>query len=253
MPPLATLQRLTPEDHETLALARRDRIARERPAQIEERKATIAQLAPDPAAVKQAEAHAAEVKAAERAVQEARVNLRRAEDRVSDLWRQSHGRSHGQITREADTRARLRQLAHPAISWVARALLNAGYAAGAVVPSVAGIEITETIEQPDGEEARRPWFQPRVRRERQPVSTYGPQKTFMAALSSARERVENLAYEAIDDEAVVARLRQEIDTLLHMPSLPMALAHITLGLAELCRKLAASPLDLWQIVDEATA
>jgi hypothetical protein len=67
-----------------------------------------------------------------------------------------------------------------------------------------------------------------------------------------RARVEDLTYQALDDDATVVRLRAEVDALVHMP-LPLSLAHINLKLAALRRKLDRPALELWQIAEEEVA
>jgi hypothetical protein len=244
--PLAT-RRINDDTESLLSQLRLDRVAAARPRQLAERAQLHATLAPpDAAELKQEAARAAELAKAERDVELARVALERACDRVSNLWRASHGQSHLQNTRDQDLKAKLRSLAHPIIPYVELALRNAGFAAMAVRPTVAGVETTETPIEPNAEEARRSWFKPTVLLTRQPVSTHSAQVAFLAAISEARAHVEGLQYEDLSDDDVVAKLRAEIDALVATRP-PLALEHVRMGLVELRRKLAAAPLDLWQI------
>jgi hypothetical protein len=165
------------------------------------------------------------------------------------LFRAGHGRKHGANIVDQDARRRLRESAHPAVSFVERALWTADLAAMAVTPSITGVEITDVPIEPSAEESRRAWFKPFMRQERQPVSTLPVQLSFMEAMRAARQRVDDLQYEDLDDEAVLARVRQEIDALVAM-RLPMSLEHVRMDLAELRRKLAAAPLDLWNIGED---
>jgi hypothetical protein len=244
--------RLTDDDLQVLRDAKRDRVAATRPAQLAERAALFGALMPDPAAVKRERDHAAEVKTAEQAVSEAHRNLERAKERVSDLWRASHGRSHHALTVNQDARAKLRATAHPAVPFVFEALIRAGYNAMSVPMSVLGVESIEEEIPPSAEEVRRQWFRPFVRETIRPVTSHASQVAFLEAIGTARGRVEDLAYQALDDTATLAALRAELDNVLRM-QLPTNFHHVTNPLAVLRRKLDGDPLSLWTIGEEVIA
>jgi hypothetical protein len=241
--------RLTDDYLQVLRDATRDRVAAARPAQLAERAALVTRLAPDPAATKQAKDHAAAVSAAEQAVREARVILRRAEDHVSELWRQSHGRSHGLNRLDDDTRAKLRASCHPALGVVWATLIRASFDAMAVRASVVGIEDVKEEIAPTAEESRRSWFRPAVRETIRPITSHNLQVAFLEAIGTARARVEDLAYQALDDTATLAALRGELDSVLRL-QLPTNFHHVTNPLAVLRQKLNGDPLTLWTIAEE---
>lgn len=246
--PLA-MRRITDADHEILAETRRARVAAARPGQLAERAAIIATLAVDPAAVKREAAHAVELAKAERDVEVAQGALERARDRVSELWRNEHGRGHRANRNDDDARARLGALSHPVVAFVEQELRNAHLAACAVRPSFTGIEHSETPAEPAPETARRWWHIPAMLQTSQPISTHGAQLSFMEAILEARARVDDLQYADLDDDAVLGRVRQELDALVAF-RLPLSLEHIRLGLAELRRKLNPHALELWQIGED---
>jgi hypothetical protein len=249
---LATQRRLTTDDIETLAAARRDRIARERPGGLAERAALVAKLSPpDEVAQRREAAHAAELDKAERALIDAKVVLERALDRACELRRERHGRGHEALEASEGSRRRLREPSHPAVAFVERALADAAFAAMAITPSIVGFEATETPLPPTEEEARRVWFRPSTRTTRYPVSTHGKQAAFIVAIGEAHARVEDLTYQALDDDAVVTTLRAELDQLVSL-NLPLALAHVQMSLSELRRKLDGTTLDVWSAVTEDT-
>lgn len=226
-------------------------MAANRPAQLAERKQLVAQLTPSPAAAKQEQAHTDEVKAAERAVHEAHLDLERAQARVSHLWRQSHGRSHGQNTRDQDARSRLRASAHPAIAVVWETMIHASFNAMAVRASVVGLE--EVIEEPaaDAPESRQWWLRPAGRTTRlRPLTTHAIQTSLLEAIRAAYARVEDLAYNDIAADATLAALRVELDGLLRL-ELPTNFHHVRQPLALLRQKLDGDALTLWTIAEES--
>jgi hypothetical protein len=242
--------RLTDDDLQVLRDAKRDRLAANRPAQLEERARLVAALVVDPDAVKRERDHADEVKAAERAVAEIRVNLRRAEDRVSDLWRQSHGRSHGRNIRDAGVRDKLRQSTHPAVAFVIHQLTQIDFAACGVHSSVIAIDHSDEVDEPTPEQARKWWEKPFTRTTHRPVTSHTAQLALLEAIRSARTRADDLYYADINDDAVVARLRAELDTIVAV-AVPLPLAHIHSKLVALRRRLDPDALSLWQIAEDA--
>jgi hypothetical protein len=240
-PMIATLRRLTPDDREVLAAARRDHVLRVRPGQLEARLRLIAALAPAPAAAKQAELEQAEVAKARREVDNARAALERALQNVDDLTRPARGRWHGAQQLDGDIRRQLRELAHPVIERVVRALTRAHLDACAIRPVLEGIDQIDTEVAP----AQTRWFdRPFFRRTEVPVFSTGKLEAFVAAIRGARATVEDLAYQRLDDDVVVARLRAEIDAVLTMP-VPSGALHVREDLAALRRMLIRDAIDLY--------
>lgn len=244
--------RMTEDDRKILTDVRRDRIAANRPAQLQERATLVAQLAPpDAAALKEQAALASELAKAEREVDEARARLDDALNRNAELTRARNGRSHGRLVVDQEARRRLRELSHPVIPFVVSVLQRALYDLCAVTPTLVAIEHTEEAIEPTPTEVRQSWFvRPRSRTTHTPVTSHAVQVALIEAVSTARERILALAYEALEDGTVVARVRDEVDRLVAM-HVPLALSHINLDLSNLRQKLAGDPLSLWTIEEIA--
>jgi hypothetical protein len=253
MPVLAT-NRVTSDNLELLAELRRDRVRQERPAQLAERAALVADLAPpDAATQKEQAALASELAKAERAVDEARARLDDALNRNAELTRARNGRSHGALQFSETARRRLRELSHPVLPFSVSVLQRALYDLCAVTPTLVAIEHTEETVEPSDAEKRQSWFvRPRTRATHTPRTSHADQVALMDAISNARERIASLAYEPIDDDALVARVREEVDALV-ATRVPLALSHINLDLVNLRQKLNGDALSLWSIGEESIA